>query len=272
MAESPLKNLIRVGIAGWSLPAALRSAQPSRQSVLEHYATLFNAVEINSSFYRPHRLATYERWRFAVPESFRFTVKVPKLITHERRLVGCRDELTAFLTAVFGLADRLGALLVQLPPSYLFEPAVARDFFRAIRELTSVPIACEARNASWCGNAVAEVFDDYGVTRVLADPAPAGCKFNESGREPGRFSYRRLHGSPRMYYSAYDAQYLQDVAATIRASTPGGWAARASAPAQNGCEHWCIFDNTAGGEAWSNAQLLQRLVYVASGEPPDGKS
>ncbi len=218
--------------------------------MLEHYATLFNAVEINSSFYRPHRLATYERWRLAVPESFRFAVKVPKLITHERRLVSCRDEITAFLAAVFGLQDRLGALLVQLPPSYMFDERVAGDFFRSIRELTSVPIACEARNASWWGNAVAAMFEDYEVTRVLAHPAPAGCNFSESGREPGRFSYRRLHGSPRMYYSAYDAQYLQAAAALILAS----------APAQTGAEHWCIFDNTAGGAAWSDAQLLQRML------------
>ena len=230
--------------------------------MLEHYATLFDAVEINSSFYRPHRLATYERWRLAVPVSFRFAVKVPKLITHELRLVGCRDEITAFLAAVFGLGDRLGALLVQLPPSYVFDERVAGDFFQAVRELTSVPIACEARNASWWGNAVAAVFEDYEVTRVLAHPAPAGCNFSESGLQPAQFSYRRLHGSPRMYYSAYDAKYLQDVAATMLAS----------ASAQTGAEHWCIFDNTAAGAAWSDAQLLQRMLGAASGEPTSGRT
>ncbi len=225
---------------------------------------LFNAVEINSSFYRPHRLATYQRWRLAVPESFRFAVKVPKLITHERRLVGCRDEINAFLTAVFGLGDRLGALLVQLPPSFRFDAAVAQDFFHAIRELTSVPIACEARNASWFGNAVDAVFDDYRVTPVLAHPAPAGCNFRASGNESGGFSYRRLHGSPRVYYSAYEAEYLQNVVAAILASVSAGGAARSL-----GAEQWCIFDNTAGGAAWVDAQLLQRMVRVASGAPPD---
>ena len=263
MAQAPLTNQIRLGVAGWSLPLALRSAQAAPQSVLEHYATLFNTVEINSSFYRPHRLATYQRWSLAVPESFRFAVKVPKLITHERRLVGCRNEIYAFLTAVFGLGDRLGALLVQLPPSFRFDAAVARDFFRAMRELTSVPIVCEARHVSWFDSAVAALFEDYQVARVWAHPAPPGCNVGAGGAEPGRFSYRRLHGSPRVYYSSYDAQYLQEVA-TILASAPA-----APRPAQSDDERWCIFDNTASGAAWSDAQLLQRLLRAASVAAPD---
>jgi uncharacterized protein YecE (DUF72 family) len=248
-----LKTCVRIGIAGWSVPPRLRNAEMVGQSLLEQYADLFNAVEINSSFHRPHRLETYERWRRSVPESFRFAAKVPKLITHERRLGECRDAITEFLSAVSGLGDQLGALLLQLPPSLVFDKIVARDFFGALRERVSSPIACEARHASWFGSAVAELFQDFQITRVLADPAAAGCEC--SAGEAGQFGYQRLHGSPRMYYSAYSSEYLQELATQIAASQLN----------RPGAERWYIFDNTAAGAAWSDAQLLQRRLALASG-------
>src|SRR6185312_6154680 len=82
--------------------------------------TLRDAVQrcrINSSFYKPHRPATYARWAASVPAGFRFSVKVPKLATHERRLVDTDDVLEAFLAEATQLGDKLGPLLVQLPPS-----------------------------------------------------------------------------------------------------------------------------------------------------------
>ena len=75
---------------------------------------MFNAVEINSSFYRPHRASTYARWSQSVPDEFRFAVKVPKSVTHGLRLVGCADLLDEFLGPVRALGDKLGCLLVRL--------------------------------------------------------------------------------------------------------------------------------------------------------------
>ncbi|HEY9423039.1 MAG TPA: DUF72 domain-containing protein, partial [Thermoanaerobaculia bacterium] len=77
---------ILVGCAGWSLPRAEQAEFPETGSHLERYASRFGAVEINSSFHRPHRPATYARWSASVPASFRFSVKVPKTITHGLRL------------------------------------------------------------------------------------------------------------------------------------------------------------------------------------------
>jgi len=76
---------------------------------LERYARVLNAAEINSSFYRPHARATYERWASRVPESFRFSVKMPKTITHEQRLSGVRGQLDQFLAEAGGLGGKLGA-------------------------------------------------------------------------------------------------------------------------------------------------------------------
>ncbi len=74
---------IRIGTAGWALPKALRNNQSASKPLLEQYAALFDAVEVNSSFYRPHRRSTYERWSANVPDSFRFSLKLSRVITHE---------------------------------------------------------------------------------------------------------------------------------------------------------------------------------------------
>src|ERR671910_1309915 len=139
----------RIGTAGWSIPKEHAAPFPATGSHLERYAKVLNAVEINSSFYRPHRTTTYERWAASVPESFRFAVKVPKAITHELRLKDADDLLDRFLSEVSGLGPKLGPLLVQLPPSLRFEDGVADIFLSELRSHVKGPIVCEPRHASW---------------------------------------------------------------------------------------------------------------------------
>ncbi len=112
--------MVRVGTAAWSIPKLHAQAFPEEGSHLERYGAVLNAVEINSSFYRPHQRSTYERWAGTVPDAFRFAVKVPKAITHERRLADTDALLDRFLSEVSGLGKRLGPLLVQLPPKLSF--------------------------------------------------------------------------------------------------------------------------------------------------------
>jgi hypothetical protein len=121
MTPSPLY----IGIAGWSVPSRYAAEMPQGGTHLERYARRLNAAEINSSFYRPHQRKTYERWARSVPAGFRFSVKVPKAITHERRLSDCGALLDRFVMEVTGLRDKLGVLLVQLPPKLKFEKRVA---------------------------------------------------------------------------------------------------------------------------------------------------
>ena len=122
-------STLRIGTAGWSLPAAVRNDFPPGDSLLERYAHVFDAVEINSSFYRPHQIKTYARWAASTPADFRFAVKMPREITHERRLVNVDAILGGFLSEAAGLGDKLGAVLVQLAPSLTFDPGVAATFF-----------------------------------------------------------------------------------------------------------------------------------------------
>src|SRR6185312_17112458 len=108
--------------------------------------TLRDAVQrcrINSSFYRPHRPATYARWAASVPAGFRFAVKVPKEITHTRRLVATAEPLRRFLAEASALGDKIGPLLVQLPPSLAYDSDVAAGFFDALRERFEGSVVCE---------------------------------------------------------------------------------------------------------------------------------
>ncbi|WP_033486099.1 DUF72 domain-containing protein, partial [Xanthomonas phaseoli] len=124
---------VRCGCAGWSIPAADRAQFDQGASVLQRYATRFDAVEINSSFYRPHRASTYARWADSVPEDFLFSVKLPRSISHDARLHGTGPLLDAFLAQAGALGTRLGCLLLQLPPSAAFDAAVAARFFAMLR-------------------------------------------------------------------------------------------------------------------------------------------
>src|SRR4051794_13597269 len=108
--------IVRIGTAGWSIPAAFADHFPAQGTNLERYAARFSAVEINSSFHRPHRPATYARWAASVGPDFRFAVKLPKVITHAARLVDVDAALDRFVAEINGLGAKLGPLLVQLPP------------------------------------------------------------------------------------------------------------------------------------------------------------
>jgi uncharacterized protein YecE (DUF72 family) len=243
---------IHVGCAGWSLPRASWPEFPADGTHLQRYAARFNAVEINSSFYRPHQAATYMRWAASVPAHFRFSVKLPKTITHQQRLRECDELIDTFMAQVSGLGDRLGCLLVQLPPSLHFDSDSAALFLRQLRERHGGAVALEPRHASWFTPPADALLQTWQVGRVLADPPVV-----EASRQPGGFTglvYVRLHGSPRMYYSAYERTFLDALTG------------RLDMAAQSGASVWCIFDNTAEGHAVTDA-LYTTQQLAAHGYP-----
>src|SRR6476469_8226083 len=97
-----------VALAGWSIRAEQSVLFDADGSHLQRYASRFDAVEINSSFYRAHQQKTYARWAESVPARFRFSVKMPKRLTHERCLQDTGEELTRFLGEIGGLGSKLG--------------------------------------------------------------------------------------------------------------------------------------------------------------------
>lgn len=132
-AAPVVPELLRVGCAGWSLSRSDQEAFGAGDSALQRYATRLPMVEINSSFYRPHQAKTYARWAASVPEGFRFAVKLPREISHERRLRDAMQPLERFLEGVLELGGKLGPLLLQLPPSLVYDTDTAEAFLRGLR-------------------------------------------------------------------------------------------------------------------------------------------
>ena len=237
---------IAVGCAGWSIPGQYRDLFGEGESMLARYATRFAVAEINSSFHRPHRPDTYARWAAAVPAAFRFSVKLPKLVSHELALRGTGPALDRFLDESQALGRKLGGYLLQLPPSHAFDVRTASSFLRVFRRRSDAPLVCEPRHASWFTEAAEQLLQAHGVSRLGADPA----RVTEAAQPSPHSSwpYWRWHGSPRMYYSSYADADLQSLADTLDAR-----GTRAPKP-------WVIFDNTAHGFAIPNALALQALL------------
>lgn len=239
----------KIGCAGWSIPSRYAAHFGPGDSALARYATRFEVAEINSSFYRPHQRTTYARWAATVPSEFRFSVKLPRTISHDSGLVGVGPLLDRFLDEVGGLGRTLGALLLQLPPSLALDTRRAGSFFRALRRRTPVPVVCEPRHASWFSAQAEALLQRHAISRAAVDPARVAAAALPGGAQGWR--YWRWHGSPRMYYSDYPDAALANLAAHL-VQHPG----QAQAP-------WVIFDNTAHGFAIANALRLKEIVTHA---------
>jgi len=246
-------SAIYIGTAGWSIPRASAHRSDGGGTHLERYARAFRCAEINSSFHRPHAAATYAKWRDATPAEFRFGVKVPRFITHDLKLRRARRPFAAFLEQTDGLGAKRGPLLVQLPPSLSFDGRVASTFFDVARTAYDGPLVCEPRHPTWFAPKATMLLERFRIARVAADPPPAW-----QAHLPGGWRglvYFRLHGSPRKYWSTYDADYLATLAVAIRDTPPAA-------------DVWCVFDNTASGAALENAWELQTLLAESSRESP----
>ncbi|HWT13847.1 MAG TPA: DUF72 domain-containing protein [Allosphingosinicella sp.] len=235
-----------IGTAGWSIPAREAAHFPPAGSALQRYSARFAGVEINSSFHRPHRDSTWRRWAESVPDGFRFAVKLPRSITHQRKLVDCSDLTAPFLEQVAALGDRLAVLLVQLPPSLAFDPNSAARFLEALAGAAAARIVCEPRHPSWFEDEADALLDRLGVARAAADPAVVPAAAFPGGHRS--LAYWRLHGSPAIYRSSYDEARLSAYAELV------GMELRRRR------DVWCMFDNTASSAATANAlELMERI-------------
>jgi uncharacterized protein YecE (DUF72 family) len=236
---------IYIGTAGWSIPKQYAAEFPSAGTHLARYSKNLNCTEINSSFYRSHRLSTWAKWADSVPNDFRFSVKAPKTITHEAELTCSIEQLQGFLAETQTLAGKLGPILFQLPPKSAFDPSIAETFLGMFRQHYLGLAVFEPRHPSWFTAEADHLLFRFQIARVVADPAPVPEAAIPAGWD--KLIYYRLHGSPRMYYSEYTKSFLHSTATTI-------------ASQQKTAEVWCIFDNTASGAALGDALILNHLL------------
>ena len=228
-----------IGTAGWSVPADTEK----QGTHLYRYSRIFSCVEINSSFYRSHRASTWSRWSQETPSHFRFSIKAPKTITHERKLRNTADLLEAFFEQIEPMGEKKGPVLFQLPPSLSFDLEVAEDFFSSLRRLYKGEVVLEPRHNTWFTASVNEILKNLAITRVAADPPKADPVAAEPGGDTG-LAYYRLHGTPNTYYSNYEDDFLTALASRIKLRG----------------NVWVVFDNTALSHAYSNALQLQILI------------
>lgn len=240
---------IRIGTSGWSYDHWKGIFYPQRigaDAMLAHYAQHFDAVELNSTFYRLPAESTLQRWAETVPEDFRFTVKASRYITHVKKLKEPRDSASLFLERVSVLGDRLGPILFQLPPRFRYNGERLRALLDVLPE--EFEYAFEFRDPSW--------FNDE-AHALLIERRAALCFYDLAGQGApetltGGFVYVRLHGPQEAYAGHYDE------------STLDHWAGSLAAQAAEGRPCWCFFDNDA--EAWAphDAQLLQQRIAAAA--------
>lgn len=237
-------NRLRVGCASWQVPKSLRRDFGGAGTHLQRYAHRLGAVEVNSSFYKEHWRRSWAKWHDETPDGFRFAVKAPRWLTHEGGLWAL-DGLDDFVEQIGGLGEKLGPMLLQLPPKLAFEPEAMRGFFEALRERHAGPVVCEPRHASWLTEEADAFLEEFFVARAEVDPSR-----HPADDEPGGWHglrYVRLHGSPKRFYSEYDADSLRELGGQLRSF------ARET-------ETWCIFNNTARDGGTKNALELQEFV------------
>jgi uncharacterized protein YecE (DUF72 family) len=234
---------VYIGTAGWSLPSQVKGQFPVFGSHLQRYSQIFNAVEINSSFYRDHKDETYVRWGETVPDHFRFSVKLSRYFTIETGLQEAGERLYRTLQGISGLGEKWGCLLVQLPASLHFHHRITARFLDELRVEYEGVLLWEPRHLSWATPEALALLTEYGIQKVYADPILCPVE-GEEETSP----YHRLHGSPRMYRSNYETARLNIFADQLLAAC------------QKNKETWCIFDNTTYGYATENALDLQRIL------------
>lgn len=158
------------GTSGFSYKEWIGAFYPNglpAKGMLAHYATRLPIVEINNTFYRMPNAAAIQGWRSQVPDSFRFAIKVPRRISHSKRLKDCGPELEALKTALADLGPTLGSLLVQLPPhARCDEPALAA-FLRELPQ--GLRVAFEFRNDSWFVPTVLKTLESRNAALVQSE-------------------------------------------------------------------------------------------------------
>jgi len=245
-----------VGPSGWSYKSWAQTTNvglPARDR-LPVMARLFNAIEVNGSFYRQIRRETYALWRDQTPDEFRFTAKGHRYLTHYKRLGGVDDSIARMREQIGGLGDKLAAVLWQLPSAFTVDLARLDDFLRALRGWPEARHAIELRHRSWFCD---EVRDRLSAARVAAciSDAPDFPMWDVTTTD---LVYVRLHGHTRKYASSYSAASLRRWRERIL-----GWAAE-------GRDVHVYFDNDAEGAAVRNGIELGRLLGLSPpGRMPD---
>lgn len=206
------------------------------------YSQQFNAVEINSTFYRKPTAKTLQKWFDDTSEDFKFFIKIPKTISHEKRLENCKEEINEFCTHIqSNLKEKLAGFLYQFPPSF---KNTQENLNLILENLNSQFLnVIEFRHESWWNEEIFKTLQDNKIVfSGVSFPGnlPEAVIINSND-----VFYYRLHGKPVLYKSEYSDDFLTDLAEKIKNS---------------GLKSFIFFNNTWGISAIKNGLFLQKIL------------
>jgi uncharacterized protein YecE (DUF72 family) len=240
---------VHIGTSGWTYDIwkDLLYAGVPRTRWLQHYASVFNAVEVNASFYHRLKESTFAKWHDETPDAFRFTIKANRYLTHVQRLAFPSRSLNEERDRSAPLGDKLAVVLWQLPAGWHLDLTRLKRFLDRLVKWPSPRHALEFRHTSWFTPEVASLLGAHRVAAVQSDAAdwPMWDAVTTD------LVYVRLHGHKATYSSRYSSREL------------AGWVCKVAAWRGEGREIHVYFDNTDAGHAPENAAQLAALASRA---------
>lgn len=237
---------VRVGTSGWqydSWRGALYPAALRQPAWLEWYAQRFATVEVNNTFYQLPARDAVRRWHDATPAGFTFALKFSRYFTHVRRLNDPSEAVRRFFERVEPLEEKLGPVLLQLPPTLEGAPSRLAAVLEAFP--SGVRVAVEFRHASWFTGEVRRILERHDAALCLADRGsrPLAPLWRTAG-----WGYLRLHEGRATPRPCYGRQAL------------ARWVERLDTLFPDGDEVFIYFNNDARACAVRNASMFRRLV------------
>jgi uncharacterized protein YecE (DUF72 family) len=234
--------VILIGTSGWQYKDWRGRFYPTglpQRSWLEHYAEQFATVEVNNAFYRLPERETFVQWRTRTPDDFIVVVKVSRYLTHIKRLRDPQEPVGRFMERAAGLGDRLGPVLLQLPPTLRADAdALAQTLALFPRE---VRVAVEPRHPSWWTTEIRRVLERHRAALCWADrrSRPITPLWRTTD-----FGYLRLHEGRALPWPRYGGAALR------------GWLDRLADVYGDGAPAYVFFNNDPGGAAITDAAAM----------------
>ncbi len=226
--------------ADWK--GSLYPADSQNKDFLKLYSQTFDIVEINSTFYRKPTAKTLQKWVDETPDDFKFFIKIPKTISHQKPFINKREDILEFCTHIqTHLGKKLAGFLFQFPPSFHNTP----ENLNWLKE--NIPnhhlIVVEFRHISWWNDDIFKMFEDHNW--IFSGTSFPGNLQEDIIVTNSKIGYYRLHGKPTLYKSPYSEEFLKDLAAKIK---------------ETGKEFYIMFNNTWGTSAIENSLYLKKIL------------
>ncbi len=240
------KTQYYIGTSGWHYDHWKDVFYPhglSKTKWFEHYRNFFSTVEINATFYRRFKEKTYEKWYRQADNSFKYVLKVPRMITHRKYLHDVADLVKEYCNSAALLQEKLGMMLLQLAPSTAYDPELLGTVLRAFVDPQKVVV--EVRNEKWLTEEFRDLLRKYKITFCNMDsPRLSVLDWITSGKV-----YFRFHGHKDMYAYNYSDDELNAIADQL-----------IGLPELGVKEVYIFFNNDYEGYAVKNAQTLKKII------------